>query len=203
MPTTKDLLNNSTIIAFIPAEALAVADETSGITDLEGRGRKILMLINAGTPAAGGLANIIVQESNMATMTDPVGDEVLDATGIDATQTYLDLHATDGVGYPLSDFDLILTAGEIVTVTERVGDHCLIRRAQRGTTATVHAGGATARLSVPTLHTFAEIDAAGLVEADLAPNRRYVRVVAAITVEVFTLGVLGVVYLEREVPAGI
>jgi len=199
----KDLLNNSTVIAFIPSEALAVGTETGAITDLLGKGRKVLMAINAGTPAAGGLANIIVQESNMATMTDPVGDEVLDATGIDATQKYLNLHATDGVGYPIYDFDLILSGGEIVTVTERIGDHCLIRRAQRGTTATAHAGGATARLSVPTLHTFAEIDAASLVEADLAPNRRYIRVVAVVTVDVFPLGVTGVVYLEREIPSGI
>ncbi len=199
----KDLLNNSTVVAFIPSEALAVATETGAITNLQGKGRKILMTINAGTPAAGGLANIIVQESNMATLTDPVGDEVLDATGIDVTQRVMTLAATDGVGYPLYDFDMILTAGEIVTVTERVGDVCQIKRAQRGTTATAHAGGATARLSVRTLHTFDEIDAASLVEADLAPGRQYVRVVAVVTVDVFTLGVTGIIYLEREIPSGI
>jgi len=199
----KDLLNNSTLVAFIPSEALAIAVETGAITDLEGVGRKILMAINAGVPAAGGLANIIVQESNMATMTDPVGDEVLDAAGISATDRVMTLHATDGVGYPLADFDMILTAGEIVTVTERVGDVCYIKRAQRGTTATAHAGGATARLSVRTLHTFAEISAASLVEADLAPGRRYVRVRATVTVGVFTLGVTGIIYLEREIPSGI
>ena len=199
----KDLLNNSTVVAFIPSEALAVAVETGAITDLEGVGRKILMAINAGTPAAGGLANIIVQESNMATLTDPVGDEVLDATGITATDRVMTLHATDGVGYPLYDFDMILTSGEIVTVTKRVGDVCQIRRAQRGTTATIHAGGATARLSVPTLHTFDEISALGLSEADLAPDKRYVRVVATVTVDTFTLGVTGHIYLERKIPSGI
>jgi len=199
----KDLLNNSTLVAFIPSEELAVDVESGAITDLKGMGRKILMAINAGTPAAGGLANIVVWESNMATFTDPVGDEVLDATGINATQRTMTLHATDGVGYPLYDFDMILTSGEIVTVTERVGDLCYIRRAQRATTATVHAGGATARLSPRILHTFAEISAASLVEADLAPGRRYVRVLATVTVDTFTLGVTGIIYLEREIPSGI
>ena len=199
----KDLLNNSTLVAFIPSEALAVAVETGAITNLRGVGRKILMAINAGTPAAGGLANIIVQESNMATLTDPVGDEVLDATGIDATQKVMTLNATDGVGYPLYDFDMILAGSEIVTVTKRVGVVFYIRRAQRGTTAIIHAGGATARLSVRTLHTFAEISAASLVEADLTPKRQYVRVVATVTVDVFTLGITGIVYLEREIPSGV
>ena len=199
----KDLLNNSTVVALLPAESLAVDTHTEAITDLQGKGRKVLVVVNAGTPGVGGELDIIVQESNMATMTDPVGDEVLDATGIDATQKTLTLHATDGIGYPLYDFDLILSAGEIVTVTERVGDLCYIKRAQRGTTATVHAGGATARLSVPTLHTFAQIVAAGLVEADLAPNRRYVRVVAAVGVDVFPTGIEGIIYLEREIPSGI
>ena len=199
----KDLLNNSTVVAFIPSEALAVAVESGAITDLQGMGRKILMVVNAGTPAASGTADIVVWESNMATFTDPAGDEVLDATGIDAVQKTLTLHATDGVGYPLYDFDLILTAGEIVTVTERVGDLCYIKRAQRGTTATVHAGGATARLSPRPLHTFAQLDAAALVEADLAPGSRYIRVIATVEIEVFTLGVTGVIYLEREIPSGI
>jgi len=199
----KDLLNNSTSVAFIPSEELGVDVESGAITDLLGVGRKILMSINAGTPAAGGLADIVVYESNMATFTDPVGDEVLDATGIDISQKTMTLHATDGVGYPLYDFDMILTSGEIVTVTERVGDLCYIRRAQRGTTATVHAGGATARLSPRVLHTFAQITAASLVEADLAAGSRYVRVVATVTVDVFTLGVTGIVYLEREIPSGI
>ena len=200
---SKDLLNNTTVVAFIPTEDLAIGVETGAITDLLGIGRKIHFVINAGTPGAGGLANIIIQNSNMATMTDPVGDEVLDATGIDISQKVMTLHATDGVGYPLHDFDMILTSGEIVTVTSRVGDVCQIRRAQRGTTATVHAGGATARLSVPTLHTFAEISALGLTEADLAPDRRYVRVVATITVDAFPLGVTGHIYLERKIPSGI
>jgi len=200
---SKDLLNNSTLVAFIPAEELAVAVESGAITDLDGMGRKILMSVNAGVPAAGGTANLVVWESNMATFTDPVGDEVLDAAGIDISQKTMTLHATDGVGYPLYDFDMILTAGEIVTVTERVGDLCYIRRAQRGTTATVHAGGATSRLSPRTLHTFAEITATSLVEADLAPNSRYVRVLATVAVDVFTLGVTGIIYLEREIPSGI
>ena len=200
---SKDLLNNTTVVAFIPSEELGVAVETGGITDLLGIGRKIHFVVNAGTPAAGALANIIVQNSNMATMTDPVGDEVLDATGIDISQKTMTLHATDGVGYPLHDFYMILSADEIVTVTSRVGDVCQIRRAQRGTTATAHAGGATARLSVPTLHTFAEISAIGLTEADLAPDKRYVRVVATVTVDTFTLGVTGHIYLERKIPSGI
>ena len=107
---SKDLLNNSTQVAFIPTEELAVAVESGAITDLLGVGRKILMTINAGTPAAGALNNVVVYESNMATFTDPVGDEVLDATGIDISQTTMTLHATDGVGYPLYDFDMILTS---------------------------------------------------------------------------------------------
>jgi len=200
---SKDLLNNSTSVAFIPSEELGVDVESGAITDLLGVGRKILMSINAGTPAAGGTANLVVWESNMSTFTDPVGDEVLDATGIDISQKTMTLHATDGVGYPLYDFDMILTSGEIVTVTERVGDLCYIRRAQRATTATVHAGGATARLSPRILHTFAEITAASLVEADLTPKRRYVRVLATVGVDTFTLGVTGIIYLERKIPSGI
>ena len=200
---SKDLLNNSTQVAFIPTEELAADVESGAITDLLGIGRKILMTINAGTPAAGALNNVVVYESNMATFTDPVGDEVLDATGIDISQTTMTLHATDGVGYPLYDFDMILTSGEIVTVKERVGDLCYIKRAQRGTTATVHAGGATARLSQRVLHTFAEISAASLVEADLAAGSRYVGVVCTVTVDTFLTSVTGLIYLERDIPSGI
>ena len=128
MPTTKDLLNNSTVVALIPAEALGVATETGAILDLGGIGRKMLIIVNAGTPAAGGLVNITVHESNAA-----------DFSG--------------------GDDDV--------------------------------------------LHTFVEIDAAGVVEADLAPNKRYIRIEAAVTVDVFTIGVDAVVYLEREIPSGI
>ena len=122
----KDLLNNSTVVAFIPSEALAVAVETGGITDLGGVGRKILMVVNAGTPAAGGLIDIVVHESNDNFAAD---DDVL--------------------------------------------------------------------------HTFAQLDAAALVEADLAPNKQYIRIVATVTEGVFTAGVTGVIYLEREIPSGI
>lgn len=126
MPTTKDLLNNSTVKALIPAEALGIAVETGEIVDLLGIGRKVLVIINAGTPAAGGLADIVVHESDDNFSAD---DDVL--------------------------------------------------------------------------YTFDQIDAAGIVEADLAPNKRYIRVVATVTVAVFTLGVDGVIYLEREIPSGI
>ena len=200
MPTTKDLLNNSTVVAFIPAEALAVDTETGGITDLQGKGRKILMAINAGTPAAGGLANIIVQESNAPTFAI-AGTETLDAA-VSLTDVYVDIQPGEGANLPLYDFNILIDA-EIMTVTERITDRLYVKRGQQGTTTAIHADDTAVTLQIDTLHTFAEIDAAGLVEADLAPNKRYVRVVAAVTVDVFTLGVTGIIYLEREVPSGI
>ena len=196
----KDLLNNSTVVAFIPSEALAVAVETGAVTDLKGMGRKILMTINAGTPATGGLADIIVQEDNDPNMAI-AGTETIDGA-ITATQRTLSLHSGEGANCPQYDFDLLIDS-EIVTVTERVGDLCYIKRGQYGTTAASHANDAAVTYSIRTLHTFAQISAASLVEADLAPKRRYVRVVATVTVEVFTLGVTGIIYLEREIPSGI
>lgn len=123
---TKDLLNNSTVEALIPSEALGVAVETGATIDLLGMGRKVLVIVNAGTPAAGGLVDIVVHESDDNFVAD---DDVL--------------------------------------------------------------------------HTFDQLDAAALVEADLAPNKRYIRVVATVTVAAFTVGVTGVIYLEREIPSGI
>ena len=122
----KDLLNNSTLVAFIPSEALAIAVETGATTDLGGVGRKILIAVNAGVPAGGGLIDIVVHESDDNFAAD---DDVL--------------------------------------------------------------------------HTFDQIDAESLVEADLAPNKRYIRVVATVTGGVFTAGITGVIYLEREIPSGI
>lgn len=196
----KDLLNNSTIVAMIPSEALAVAVETGAVTDLLGVGRKVLVVVNAGVPATGGLANIIIQESN-----DPnfaiAGTETLDAA-MTIDQKTLVIQTGEGVNLPLYDFDLLIES-EIVTVTKRVGDTCYIRRAQYGTTAATHADDTAVTLSIRTLHTFAELSAATLVEADLTPKRRYIRAVATVTVEVFTLGIDGIVYLEREIPSGV
>jgi len=123
---TKDLLHNSTVKALIPAEALGIAVETGATVDLLGTGRKVLVNINAGTPSAGGLADIVIHESDD------------------------DFAANDDV-----------------------------------------------------LYTFDQISELGIVQADLAPNKRYIRAVATITVAAFTLGVEGIVYLEREIPSGI
>ena len=196
----KDLLNNSTVVAFIPSEALAVAVETGGITDLQGVGRKILMTINAGTPAAGGLIDVVVQESNAPTFAI-AGTETLDAA-VSLADVYVDIQPAEGANLPLYDFN-ILIGTEIMTVTERITDRLYVKRGQQGTTIATHADDAAVTLQIDTLHTFAQITAASLVEADLAPNKRYVRVVATVTVDVFTAGVTGIVYLEREIPAGI
>jgi hypothetical protein len=122
----KDLLNNSTVVAMIPSEKLEVGEETGATLDLAGVGRKVLVVVNAGTPAAGGTLDVVVHESDD------------------------DFAADDDV-----------------------------------------------------LYTFDEITAESLVEADLAPNKRYIRVVATVGVDVFTTAVEGIVYLEREIPSGI
>ena len=123
---TKDLLNNSTVKSLIAAASLDTATHTGDTVDLLGVGRKVLVVINAGTPGAGGTLNVVVHESDD------------------------NFAANDDV-----------------------------------------------------LHTFAEITAAGLAEADLAPNKRYIRVVATVGVAVFPAAVEGVVYLERKIPSGI
>jgi len=197
----KDLLNNSTVVALIPTEELAIAVETGAITDLQGQGRKVLVVINAGVPGAGGLLNVVVQESNVPTFAI-AGTETLDAA-MTATSETLVLQTGEGnLSFPLYDFDLLIEA-EIVTCTERVGDTFYIKRGQQGTTAVAHADDTAVTLQINTLHTFAEIDAASLVEADLAPNKRYIRIVATVTVGVFLTGITGIVYLEREIPSGV
>ena len=201
MPTTKDLLNNSTIVALIPTEELAIAVETGAITDLQGMGRKVLVVVNAGTPGAGGLLNIVVQESNVATMV--VGTPGAIDGAIDATQKYIDLHAGEGVNWPsLDEFSFTIDT-ETFICTKRVVDRLYVKRAQYGTTAAIHVNDSVLVLYIATLHTFAEIDAASLVEADLAPNKRYIRIVATVTVGVFLTGITGIVYLEREIPSGV
>jgi len=122
----KDLLNNCTTKALVVADELSVAAHTGDTVDLNGVGRKVLVIINAGTPAAGGTLDVVVHESNDNFAAD---DDVL--------------------------------------------------------------------------HTFSQITAASLVEADLAPNKRYIRVVATVGTDVFPASVEGVIYLEREIPSGL
>ena len=123
---TKDLLNNSTVRALVPAATLGIATHTGAIVDLKGIGRKILVILNTGTPAAGGLINVVVRESN-------------------------------------DNF---------------VSDNTV-------------------------LHTFPQINAAALVEADLSPSKPFVRVVATVSVATVPTAIIGVVYLEREVPSNL
>jgi len=58
-----------------------------------------------------------------------------------------------------------------------------------------------------TLHTFTTLDmvagTAQLAVADLAPNERYIRVVATVGTASLSFSVLGVIYLERERPSGL
>ena len=122
----RDLLNNCTNKALVVADALSVAVHTGATVDLLGIGRKVLVVINAGVPAAGGLLDVVVHESNDNFAAD---DDVL--------------------------------------------------------------------------HTFDQIVGASLVEADLAPTKRYIRAVATVTVGVFDASVNGTIYLERKIPAGI
>ncbi len=163
MPTTKDLLNNSTIIAMIPSEALGIAVETGAVTDLQGVGRKVLVVINAGTPAGGGLANIVVQESN-----DPnfaiAGTETLDAA-VTLVDVSILIQPGEGVNLPLYDFNVLCEA-EIMTVTHRIVDRLYVKRGQQGTTIATHADDTALTLQIDTLHTFAEIDGTSLVAKD-------------------------------------
>ena len=200
----KDLLNNSTLVAFIPAEQLAEAAETGLITDLKGMGRKILMIINAGIFTATAELDVVVQESNVPTFAI-AGTETLDAA-MTATQRTLVLQTGEGdASFPQYDFNLLIES-EIVTVTERIGDTFYIKRGQQGTTAATHADDTAVTLQIDTLHTFAQITAAAVVEADLAPNKRYVRVVATVGgagADTVDVGIVGVIYLERAIPSGI
>ena len=204
MPTTKDLLNNSTIVALLPSEALAVAADTKGaITDLQGKGRKVLVAINVGTPAAAENLVVTIEESNVATMV--VGTPGAIDGAITATQKYLDLHAGEGVNWPAIDEFSFTIDTETFICTKRVVDRLYVKRAQYGTTAAVHANDSVLVLYIATLHTFAAIDAASLVEADLAPNKRYIRVSTTVVGAGAALptGIIGIVYLEREIPSGI
>ena len=123
---TKDLLNNSTVKALIVADKLTAAVHTGSTVDLKGIGRKVLVVVNAGTPDSGGTLDVVVHESDDNFASD---DDVL--------------------------------------------------------------------------HTFTQIDAAALAEADIAPNKRYIRVVATVGTAAFPATVDGVIYLEREIPSGI
>ena len=132
MPTTKDLLNNSTVKSLICCdEKIANSTTTGGTVDLAGIGRKILVIIQSCAAAATTTLSVVVQES-----------------------------ATDSFGV----------------------------------------GGAT-------LHTFTTLDiVAGtnqLVVGDLAPNERYIRVVANVGPATLDFSVIGVIYLERERPSGL
>jgi len=53
------------------------------------------------------------------------------------------------------------------------------------------------------LHTFDQIKAASLVEVTLTPTKRYIKAVATVTVAVVPASVVGIVYLERNIPSGI
>lgn len=122
----KDLLNNCTTKALIVADELSAAAHTGDTIDLKGIGRKVLVIINAGTPGTSGTLDVVVHESDDNFSSD---DDVL--------------------------------------------------------------------------HTFDQITAPALVEADLAPNKRYIRVVATVGTEVFPAAVEGIIYLEREIPSGL
>jgi len=199
----KDLLNNSTVVAFVPAiSALTGAEVEGAITDLQGKGRKVLMIVNAGTPVGAETLNVVVRESNVATMV--VGTPGAIDGAIDATQTIIDLHAGEGVNWPSIDEFSFTIDTETFICTKRVVDRLYVKRAQYGTTAAIHIDDSVLVLYIAVLHTFAEIDVATLTEADLAPNKRYIRVdyTAAVGTSI-PVGIAGVIYLEREVPSGI
>ena len=199
----KDLLNNSTVVAFVPSIDLATGAEVEGaITDLQGKGRKVLLALNIGTPAGGESLVVTVDESNVPTMV--VGTPGAIDGAITATQRIIDLHAGEGLNWPAIDEFSFTIDTETFICTKRVVDRLYVRRAQYGTTAAIHTNDSVLVLYIATLHTFAAITAASLVEADLSPNKRYIRVNYTVTGgTLIPGGVTGVIYLEREIPSGI
>lgn len=201
----KDLLNNSTVVALVPAiDALSsVGAEVEGaIFDLKGMGRKVLAILNAGTPDGAETLNVVVRESNVPTFV--VGTPGAIDGAITATQRTLDLHAGEGVNWPaVGEFSFTIGTEHFIC-TKRVVDRLYVKRGQYESTAAIHANDTVLVLYIAVLHTFAEIDAATLVEADLAPNKRYIRVdYTAADGTSIPVGIVGVIYLEREIPSGI
>lgn len=134
MPTTKDLLNNSTVKSMICCDEQAPAAEVEGdVVDMNGIGRKLLVIIQSCAAAATTTLSVVVQES------------ATDSFGVEGAAATLDTFTT---------LDIVA-------------------------------------------------DVAQLVVGDLAPNERYVRVVATVGDATLDFAVLGVIYLERERPSGL
>ena len=199
---TKDLLNNSTVVALLASASITTcADTKGGITDLLGIGRKIHVIINAGTPVAAGDITVAIEESNVATMV--VGTPGAIDGAITADQTYIDLHAGEGVNWPSVDEFSFTIDTETFICTKRVVDRLYVKRAQYATTAAPHVNDSVLVLYIATLATLDTVDAAGIAEADLAPTKRYIRISYTVTGTSIPVGIEGVVYLEREIPSGI
>ena len=62
--TTKDLLNNSTVKELVASAAITTGSNTGSSVDLEGVGRKILVIINTGDVGTGGTLDVEIHESD-------------------------------------------------------------------------------------------------------------------------------------------
>lgn len=198
----KDLLNNSTVVALLASASITTGADTKGaITDLLGIGRKIHVIINAGTPVGAGDITVAIEESNIASML--VGTPGTLSGDIDATQKYIDINAAGGLQWPsIGEFSFKID-DEIFICTKRVVDRLYVKRAQYSSTAASHTDTTALALYIATLATLDTVDAAGIAEADLAPTKRYIRLSYTVTGTSIPVGIEGVIYLEREIPSGI
>lgn len=203
MPTTKDLLNNSTVVVLLASQSVTTCEDTKGteIVDLKGKGRKVHVIINAGTPVGAGDITVAVEESNDADFT--VGTPGALDGDIDATQKYIDITAGTGLNWPSIDEFSFKIDDEIFICTKRVVDRLYVKRAQYDSTAASHTDTTALALYIATLQTLDTVDAAGIAEADIAPTKRYIRLSYTVTGTSIPAGIEGVIYLEREIPSGI
>lgn len=88
MPTTKDLLNNSTVKSLLPSiERVAVVSGSS--VDLKGIGRKLLVILDAGFFADTSTLTVIIEEC--------------DSTGFDVAYTLHTFATLDNVATVVAD----------------------------------------------------------------------------------------------------
>lgn len=67
MPTTKDLLYNSTVKSLLTSVRRTVGTTAGSVVDLKGIGRKLLVIVDAGGFGASATLGVIIQECSTST----------------------------------------------------------------------------------------------------------------------------------------